>query len=141
MSPRNKKQQIRLVIKISKMNPKLICDVLLAFRNTRVLLFSMFCTEQRYSVSLDFRIQVPLYHLSLPPKIVSFHLYSNIWTSGKTVTKCQWTIWVCIIPGSQLAERTFRSRHHWLFHTLLTYITIQISLQLAKKKNLFCKVI
>lgn len=32
------------------MNPKLICDVLVDFRNTKVLLFSMFCIEQRYSV-------------------------------------------------------------------------------------------
>lgn len=102
------------------------------------LIFNHFSKAMAFS--LDFRIQVPLCHLSLPPKIVSFHLYSNIWTSGKTVTKCQWTTWVCIIPGSQLAKRTFRSRHHWLFHTLLTYITIQISLQLGKK-NLFCKVI
>lgn len=51
-------------------------------------------------------------HLPLPPKIVTFYIYSKIWFLCKILTKCQWKIWVCIVSGSQLAELTFRSRHH-----------------------------
>lgn len=39
--------------------------------------------------SLYFKNKASLFHLSLPPKIVNFHIYSNIWSSCKILTKCQ----------------------------------------------------
>lgn len=62
-----------------------------------------------------------------------FTFFPPVQVLMQDVRWCQWMIWACTSSGSQSAQLTSRSRHLWLFHTLLTYITIQISLQLAKK--------
>lgn len=52
------------------------------------LIFNYFYNAMAFS--LDFRIKATLCHLSLTPKRVNFHIYSNIWPSCKIGTKWVW---------------------------------------------------